>query len=261
MLDNIALCQYLRPTPIQAYTIPAVLSGNDIIAVAQTGSGKTAAFMIPILSKLMGKAKKLQGPRPSPVEFFDPKLNGVVAEPLVLIIAPTRELSVQIFDEARRLCYRSMLRPCAVYGGGPAREQAGELRAGCDILIGTPGRLKDFLNRGNLVSLKRVKYTVIDEADEMVNPDWEDDLRELMSGGGQCDHTFDFGECLRLADNNEDADHRYLMFSATFPKAARQLAHDYLDDGNIRIHVGRAGSSHKNITQNVRCAVDSRKTS
>ena len=185
MLENIKLCQYECPTPIQGYTIPAVLNGHDLIAVAQTGSGKTAGFMVPILSKLMGKAKKLQGPRPSPVEFFDPNLNGVLAEPLVLVVVPTRELSVQIFDEARRLCYRSMLRPCVAYGGGPARDQAAELRRGCDILIGTPGRLIDFLGRGNLVSLRRVKFTVIDEADEMVNPDWEDDLRQLMTGGGK----------------------------------------------------------------------------
>lgn len=186
MLENIALCQYERPTPIQAYTIPAVLKGHDVIAVAQTGSGKTAAFMIPILSKLMGKAKKLQAPRPSPEQFVTASLGGVMAEPLVLVIAPTRELSVQTFDEARRLCYRSMLRPCVAYGGGPAKEQAEELRRGCDILIGTPGRLIDFLGRGNLVSLRRVKYTVIDEADEMVAPDWEEDLRKLMAGGGTC---------------------------------------------------------------------------
>jgi len=88
---------------------------------------------------------------------FDWKLHGVMAEPLVIIIAPTRELSHQIFDEARRLCYRSMLRPCVVYGGAPAREQADELRKGCDILIGTPGRLKDFISRGNLITLKRVR--------------------------------------------------------------------------------------------------------
>ena len=184
MLENLKHCKYIDPTPIQSYVIPAVLNGYDVIAIAQTGSGKTAAFMIPILSKLMGKAKKLAAPRPAPTEFFDPRMNGVMAEPLVLVVAPTRELSVQIFDEARRLCYRSMLRPCVAYGGGPAREQADELRRGCDILIGSPGRLIDFLNRGKLLSFRRLKYTVIDEADEMVTPDWEEDLRKLMSGGG-----------------------------------------------------------------------------
>jgi ATP-dependent RNA helicase DDX3X len=105
----------------------------------------------------MGKAKKLAAPRPNVVDGFDARVNGVEAQPLVLIIAPTRELSVQIFDEARRLCYRSMLRPCVAYGGGPARDQAIELRKGCDVLIGTPGRLVDFLNRVGLLSFRRVR--------------------------------------------------------------------------------------------------------
>ena len=178
MLDNIKLCGYKVPTPIQAYCLPSILKGHDIIAVAQTGkssisawcltkgltelcpgSGKTAAFLIPVLSKLMGKAKKLAAPRPYLAlnTEWDPLRDGVRAEPLVLIVAPTRELSTQIFDEARRLCYRSMLRPCVAYGGAPAREQMDELRKGCDVLIATPGRLIDFMERGHLLSLSRVK--------------------------------------------------------------------------------------------------------
>ena len=187
MLENVGLCGYKLPTPIQAYCIPSILTNHDVIAVAQTGSGKTAAFFIPILSKLMGKAKKLAAPRPNPNVAIESRFGGVIAEPLVLVIVPTRELSVQIFDEARRLCYRSMLRPCVAYGGGPAREQADELRKGCDILIGTPGRLMDFMRRGGLISFHRIKYTVIDEADEMVSPDWADDLDTLLSGGGEQD--------------------------------------------------------------------------
>lgn len=122
-----------------------------------SGSGKTAAFLIPVLSKLMGKAKKLAAPRPNVGHGYDSATQGVRAEPLVLIVCPTRELATQIFDEARRLCYRSMLRPCVAYGGGPAREQAEELRKGCDILIATPGRLMDFMQRGILLGLNRVK--------------------------------------------------------------------------------------------------------
>jgi len=82
---------------------------------------------------------------------------GVRAEPLILIVAPTRELATQIFDEARRLCYRSMLRPCVVYGGAPSGEQMDELRKGCDVLVATPGRLQDFMQRESLLSLGRVK--------------------------------------------------------------------------------------------------------
>ena len=105
----------------------------------------------------MGKVRKLAAPRPKVDGTFDPRIHGIRAEPLVLIIAPTRELSTQIFDEARRLCYRSMLRPCVVYGGGPARDQIAELQKGCDVLIGTAGRLIDFMSRPHVLSLARVK--------------------------------------------------------------------------------------------------------
>lgn len=156
MLDNIRLCGYKIPTPIQAYVLPAILMNTDVIGIAQTGSGKTAAFLIPTISKLMGKAKKLAAPRHSLMRPWT-REDGVRAEPLILVVAPTRELSTQIFDEARRLCYRSMLRPCVVYGGAPTGEQMDELRKGCDVLIATPGRLMDFLQRGHLLSLSRVK--------------------------------------------------------------------------------------------------------
>ncbi|KAA6408095.1 MAG: DEAD DEAH box RNA helicase [Lasallia pustulata] len=235
MLSNIELCGYNVPTPIQAYCLPSILTGHDIIAVAQTGSGKTAAFLIPTLSKLMGKAKKLAAPRPNLTTVFNPLTDGVRAEPLILVVAPTRELSTQIFDEARRLCYRSMLRPCVAYGGAPSREQKDELRKGCDVLIATPGRLIDFMEQPNLLSLSRVKYTIIDEADEMVGSDWLNEMKKIMTGG----------------DNNEDADHLFMMFSATFPKDARVVAKEYMAANHIRIRVGRTGSTHANVNQNV----------
>lgn len=129
------------------------------LSLTPTGSGKTGAYLIPILSKLMGKAKKLAAPRPNVVGGdFNPKTDGVRAEPLVLVVCPTRELATQIFDDARRLCYRSMLRPCVAYGGVPSRLQREELQRGCDILIGTPGRIIDFMGQGHVLSLRRVKY-------------------------------------------------------------------------------------------------------
>jgi len=149
------------------------------------GSGKTAAFLVPILSKLMGKAKKLTAPRPNPVTYQEGITPPVRAEPLVLIVCPSRELATQIFDEARRFCYRMMFRPCVVYGGGPIAEQVKQLQKGCDIIIGTPGRLVDFINRPAVLTLKRLKYMVIDEADEMLNSDWEAELKQIMSGGGK----------------------------------------------------------------------------
>ncbi|PYH93406.1 DEAD/DEAH box RNA helicase [Aspergillus ellipticus CBS 707.79] len=236
MRDNIRLCRYEFPTPIQAYCIPAVLTGHDLIAIAQTvGSGKTAAFLIPVLSQLMGKAKKLAAPRPNVAAGYDPSVDSVRAEPLVLIVAPTRELATQIFDEARRLCYRSMLRPCVVYGGAPVRDQRDELQRGCDILIATPGRLLDFMDKPHILSLNRVKYTIIDEADELLQSDWESDFTKIMSGG----------------DVNEDADHRYMMFSATFNRECRLLARKFLADDHVRVRIGRPGSTHINVDQSI----------
>ncbi|KAL4754840.1 hypothetical protein BDW72DRAFT_200509 [Aspergillus terricola var. indicus] len=235
MRQNICLCGYEFPTPIQAYAIPAVLTSHDLIAIAQTGSGKTAAFLIPVLSQLMGKTKKLAAPRPNLAAGFDPITDSVRAEPLVLIVAPTRELATQIFDEARRLCYRSMLRPCVVYGGAPVADQRKELQKGCDILIGTPGRLLDFMDKPHILSLRRVKYTIIDEADELLLSDWEEDFKKIMSGG----------------DINEDADHRYMMFSATFNKECRELARKFLANDHVRVRIGRPGSTHVNVDQNV----------
>jgi ATP-dependent RNA helicase DDX3X len=140
-------------------------------------------MLIPVISKLMGKAKKLAAPRPG--LNFDPSRDRVRAEPLVLIVAPTRELCCQIFDEARRLCYRSMLRPCVAYGGAPLREQSAQLARGCDILIASPGRLIDFMGRPELLSLARVRFTIIDEADEMLHDDWGEEMSKIMGGGGQ----------------------------------------------------------------------------
>ncbi|KAF7587753.1 hypothetical protein BBP40_006798 [Aspergillus hancockii] len=250
--DNIRLCHYDVPTPIQAYAIPAVLTGHDLIAIAQTGSGKTAAFLIPVLSQLMGKAKKLAAPRPNLASGYYPATDAVRAEPLVLIVAPTRELSTQIFDEARRLCYRSMLRPCVVYGGAPVRDQRDELQRGCDILIGTPGRLLDFMDKPHILSLRRVRYTIIDEADELLQSDWETEFQKIMSGGGkERSYLFCIIVTLTKKDVNEDADHRYMMFSATFNKECRLLARKYLADDHVRVRIGRPGSTHLNVEQHI----------
>jgi ATP-dependent RNA helicase DDX3X len=148
------LCGYETPTPIQCYALPAALQGHDVFAVAQAGSGKTGAYLIPVLSKLAGKILKLGAKRPG---IGMPMHEKTRAEPLVVILAPTRELVIQIFDHARRLCYRTMLRPCVAYGGGPVSLQAEELQKGCDVLISTLGRLGDFAGRPNILSLDRVR--------------------------------------------------------------------------------------------------------
>ncbi|CAG8978345.1 hypothetical protein HYALB_00005931 [Hymenoscyphus albidus] len=234
MLENVKLAGYVVPTPVQAYTFPAVFKGYDLVACAQTGSGKTAAFLVPILSKLMGKAKKLAAPRPNPTTLVAGVSNPVRAEPLVLIVAPSRELATQIFDEARRFCYRTMLRPCVIYGGGPIAEQVNQLSKGCDVLIATPGRLCDFIDRPHILTLHRLRYMVIDEADEMLHNDWETEMQKIMTGG-----------------NQETGNIKYLLFSATFPKQVLKLAEEHLSTDHCIIRVGRAGSTLVNIEQNV----------
>ncbi|PNY26698.1 ATP-dependent RNA helicase ded1 [Tolypocladium capitatum] len=231
LLENVQLSGYDNPTPIQKYTIPSMLQGYDVIGIAQTGSGKTAAYLIPILSHLMGKAKKLAAPRPNPATFVQNR-DEVVAEPLVLIIVPTRELAVQIFNEARRFCYRSMLRPGVAYGGAPVMDQIRLLGRGCDILVGTPGRLVDFISRPNVLTLRRLRYMIVDEADEMLESDWDEEIRQIITGGEQ-----------------DEGNIKYGLFSATFPKVARDLAKDHLSASHVRFRVGRAGSTTENIRQ------------
>ncbi|KAL1860407.1 hypothetical protein VTK73DRAFT_7353 [Phialemonium thermophilum] len=234
MLRNVELSGYKIPTPIQKFCIRAVGMGHDVIAIAQTGSGKTAAYLIPILNKLVGKAKKLAAPRPNPVTMDETVHGPIRAEPLVVIVSPSRELAVQIFNECRKFCYRTMLRPCVIYGGGTVSTQAAELAKGCDILVASPGRLIDFIERPRLLTLRRLRYMVIDEADELLHPDWEEDFKKILTGGEQ-----------------EEDNVKYLLFSATFPKGARDLARTYLAENHVRIRVGRAGSSHENITQQI----------
>ncbi|KAG7117699.1 ATP-dependent RNA helicase DED1 like protein [Verticillium longisporum] len=221
MLKNVEMSGYRVPTPIQQYTLAAVRKGLDIVAIAQTGSGKTAAYLVPVLDKLMGKAKKLAAPRPNPASFVPGVSQPVRAEPLVIVVCPARELAVQIFNEARKFCYRTMLRPCVAYGGGPIRDQIEQLGKGCDILIATPGRLCDFIDRPHVLTLRRVRYMIIDEADEMLHDDWGQDLNTIMSGGEQ-----------------EEGNVKYLLFSATFPKDLRDLARSHLAASHSQINVG-----------------------
>jgi ATP-dependent RNA helicase DDX3X len=241
------LCGYTCPTPIQCYALPAALQGEDVFGIAQAGSGKTGAYMIPILSKLAGKVLKIAARRPG---IGMPLESNARAEPLVLIIAPTRELVTQIFDHARRLCYRTMLRPCVAYGGGPVGLQRQELGKGCDVLIATVGRLKDFVGKPDLLSLARlrfvvsetfffqslinVRYIVFDEADELMDESWGDDLASIFS-------TARFGPQMQT-----------MMFSATFNDSANEIARNYTKNRAVRIEVGRVGSTHENITQQIR---------
>lgn len=198
------------------------------------GSGKTVAYLAPTLSKFFGRYKQFCKPRPNPATF-DRSRDRIRAEPLILIIVPTRELAQQIFVETQRLSYRSMLRPCAAFGGGKLSIQLEELEKGCDILIGTPGRIMDFMDRPDVLGMNRVKVTIIDEADEVMKGDWLDDLKKILAGN----------------DANDDDDHQFMMFSATFPPDVREIANQFLAPDRVIVHCGRVGATHKNIKQEV----------
>ncbi|KIW07876.1 uncharacterized protein PV09_01789 [Verruconis gallopava] len=243
MMETLRLMHYIEPTAIQKHVIPAVLQLRDLVVSAQTGSGKTVAYLCPIFSHLMGRAHSICAPKWNPSQY-DPRVDIFRAEPLVLIILPTRELAWQVFDECRCLCYRAGLRPCIVYGGAPMVEQREELLKGCDILVSTPGRLRDFLKDPRVLSLHRVRFTVIDEADELMHEDWADDLETVLSG----------------ANLNEDSDHIFMMFSATFPSKYRGIAKKFMASDYLRIKAGRCGSAHANITQKVIWVDNDRKT-
>ena len=220
------MAHYTSPTPVQKNSIPIIIAKRDLMACAQTGSGKTAAFLVPILNRIFE-----DGPvGPAPGSFGYGRRKQL---PLALILAPTRELATQIFDEARKFAYRSRVRPAVVYGGANVSDQMRELDKGCHLLVATPGRLVDFLERGK-ISLEFCKYLCLDEADRMLDMGFEPQIRRIVE-----------------QDNMPGPDVRQtLMFSATFPKEIQMLARDFLKD-YVFLAVGRVGSTSENITQKV----------
>ncbi|KAI7904228.1 uncharacterized protein BX663DRAFT_504365 [Cokeromyces recurvatus] len=240
LLSNIELAGYTSPTPVQKYSIPIVMNHRDLMACAQTGSGKTAGFLFPVLSNLFD-----QGPTIS-----DHNVNTLnthrqtKAFPEVLILAPTRELSSQIYDEAKKFAYRSWVRPCVIYGGSDVGQQLRHMeRVGCNLLVATPGRLVDLLER-TYISLSKIRYLILDEADRMLDMGFEPQIRRIVQGedmpGVQARQT--------------------LMFSATFPKNIQLLARDFLKE-YVFLSVGRVGATSENITQKIEYVEDSDKRS
>ncbi|KAH9634102.1 hypothetical protein HF086_001304 [Spodoptera exigua] len=223
MRQNIAFARYDKPTPVQKYAIPIVLARRDLMACAQTGSGKTAAFLVPILNQMY---------EAGPVKHMGQCVRRK-QYPLGLVLAPTRELATQIFDEARKFAYRSRVRPCVVYGGSPIHEQFRELERGCHLLVATPGRLGDMLVRGR-VALDHCRHLVLDEADRMLDMGFEPQIRKIV-------------ESHMMPKTGE---RQTLMFSATFPKQIQVLAQDFLHN-YVFLAVGRVGSTSENITQKV----------
>lgn len=238
LLSNIELAGYKIPTPVQKYSIPIVMRGRDLMACAQTGSGKTGGFLFPILSQAF-----LHGPSAVPAQAGGNFGRQRKAYPTTLILAPTRELVSQIYDEARKFAYRSWVRPCVVYGGADIGSQLRQIERGCDLLVATPGRLVDLIERGR-ISLQNIKYLVLDEADRMLDMGFEPQIRRIVEG----------------EDMPPTEGRQTLMFSATFPRDIQMLARDFLKD-YIFLSVGRVGSTSENITQKVEYVEDMDKRS
>ena len=238
LLSNIKLANYKTPTPVQKYSIPIVMGGRDLMACAQTGSGKTGGFLFPILSQAY-----INGPSAAPAQAGGMGYRSRKAFPTSLILAPTRELVSQIYDEARKFAYRSWVRPCVVYGGADIGTQLRQMERGCDLLVATPGRLVDLIERGR-ISLANIKYLVLDEADRMLDMGFEPQIRRIVEG----------------EDMPPTQGRQTLMFSATFPRDIQMLARDFLKD-YVFLSVGRVGSTSENITQKVEYVEDPDKRS
>ena len=203
---------YEVPTPIQLKAIPAVLSGKDVLAAAQTGTGKTAGFILPILERLLSTMPTLV---PRPVR--------------VLILVPTRELAMQVGESARNYGAHLPLRSTTIFGGVGMGPQLKALRAGQDIVVATPGRLLDHVAR-KTIDLSRVDTLVLDEADRMLDMGFINDIRKVIS---------------RLPKKRQT-----LLFSATFSTDIKALADRLLDSPQL-IEVARANSAAETVSHAV----------
>jgi ATP-dependent RNA helicase RhlE len=190
---------YENPTPIQAQAISPAIKGQDIVGCAQTGTGKTAAFVLPALEHLLQNPAKTRAPR-------------------VLILTPTRELTIQVAEEARQLARHTSLRVVAVYGGAKMQRQIDQLRRGADLVVATPGRLMDHMRRRN-VHLSDVQILVLDEADRMLDMGFLPDIEHIVY------HT--------------PRQRQTMLFSATMPPAISALARQFQRDP-VRIDIDTA---------------------
>jgi len=199
---------FIQPTPIQEQAIPAIKSGKDVLGIAQTGTGKTAAYILPILTQLV-------------------KAEG--EDPRVLVLVPTRELSIQVGEDFEELAQFTNIRYAAIYGGVGWTKHAEMITSGIDILISTPGRLMD-LYQHNVLSLKKIKILVIDEGDRMLDMGFIPQLNKIF-------------EILPMRKQN-------LLFSATFNEKVEKISEEFLDFP-VRIEVAPSATPVEMVNQMV----------
>uniref|UniRef100_A0A8C2DZ15 Probable ATP-dependent RNA helicase DDX23 n=1 Tax=Cyprinus carpio TaxID=7962 RepID=A0A8C2DZ15_CYPCA len=242
ILEVIEKCGYKDPTPIQRQAIPIGLQNRDIIGVAETGSGKTAAFLIPLLVWITTLPK---------IDRIEDSDQG----PYAVILAPTRELAQQIEEETIKFGKPLGIRTVAVIGGISREDQGFKLRMGCEIVIATPGRLIDVLENRYLV-LSRCTYVVLDEADRMIDMGFEPDVQKILEYIPVTNlkpDTDDAEDPEKMMQNFESGKHKYrqtVMFTATMPPAVERLARSYLRRPAV-VYIGSAGKPHERVEQKV----------
>ncbi|XP_045651016.1 probable ATP-dependent RNA helicase DDX4 isoform X3 [Ursus americanus] len=219
--NNISKAGYTKLTPVQKYSIPIILAGRDLMACAQTGSGKTAAFLLPILAHMMrdgitaSRFKELQ-------------------EPECIIVAPTRELINQIYLEARKFSFGTCVRAVVIYGGTQLGHSIRQIVQGCNILCATPGRLMDIIGKEK-IGLRQVKHLVLDEADRMLDMGFGPEMKKLIS-------------CPGMPSKEQ---RQTLMFSATFPEEIQRLAGEFLKSNYLFVAVGQVGGACRDVQQTI----------
>lgn len=220
LLNNIKRAGYTKMTPIQRYTIPALAKGLDLVGCAQTGSGKTAAFLLPVLQYILN------------IPDLESQFGADTQRPYCLVIAPTRELVKQTYVEALKLSRDSMVKCQYIYG----QVQTGFLRAqlckGTHILVATPGRLKDFIEKG-WVGLDNLKYVILDEGDRLIDDGFLPDMANLFSNPS-------------MPSSNE---RQTMFFSATFKDTAKSAASQFMKPNYAFITVGMVGAANEDVKQ------------
>ena len=212
IVRSVAAAGYERPTEIQARAIPLVCEHHDLIGCAQTGTGKTAAFVLPMLDRLIKRRRK-KGP------VF---LRG-------LIVVPTRELALQVTEAVKTYGAKTRLFTTAIYGGVDINRQTSRLRRGVDIVVATPGRLLDHINRGN-IDLSTVEMLILDEADRMLDMGFIKDIRRIVA--------------------ETPGSRQTLLFSATMPDKVEELAQEILNEPQF-IEIGHRRNPAKSVEQHV----------
>ncbi|XP_055349364.1 uncharacterized protein LOC129596187 isoform X2 [Paramacrobiotus metropolitanus] len=221
VLEAVEYMKYEIPTPIQKYCIPAILSGQDIMACAQTGSGKTAGYLLPIISRML--KDNVQPAEPTGKSY-----------PQCLVLCPTRELASQVDKEAAIYTHGTGLKSFAVYGQTDVRYMANHLRTGVNIIAATTGRLKDTLERG-MINLSNLQYLVLDEADRMLDMGFSQDIERIVEN----------------ANMPKKENRLTLMFSATFPEVVQTLARNFLRKDYLFIATGILGGACCDVEQEI----------